>query len=338
MPRCIYCLEDKPRAQFNREHVIQEGFGRFRGALTLKQMVCRVCNQHFGDTIDRELQREGAEGLERYRWGAKSPSEIGHFRYTNLTLRAKDAGDFADARFELRPGNKPDDMVARLIPTVAFAKKDGTGFVEYTESQLKAEEWRQNPEIDWAKGVKAFASGDELDRLIRLLEGQGVRPTLVRRFALPFKHGQEITVQQTFTITDGMSRALAKIAFNYLAHREKPELVLRPAFDVVRRFVRYGEQPQLPPVHTSFDLPFRLPPEQTDRPVVHFVCIAPRYPTHNNLLGLVSLYGFLTHAVMLSEGYPGPWPKPHAHLYNPKDHTVHPWLPGVPFSPRGSPT
>jgi hypothetical protein len=335
MPVCIYCLEEKGADAFSREHVVQEGFGRFRGALTLHDTVCGDCNQLFGETIDRELQREGAEGLERYRWGAKKPADVGGFRYTQVTLRAKDAGDFSEARFELEPARGSDGLVARLASTVAFAKKDGSGFVEFTEAQVAAGAWRSNPEIDWQKGIKAFAEGEALDRLLRLLAEQGVRPKNVRSLELPFAHGEEITVEQAFAITDNMYRAIAKIAFNYLAYREGAAFVLGAPFNALRRCIRYGEPPPLPPIHTSWDLPFRFDTSAGERPVVHFVCVSPRHPSHNNVLGVVSLFGFLTHTVMLAEGYEGTWPEPHAHLYNLKDRSVHPWKAGVPFKPTG---
>ena len=38
-----------------------------------------------------------------------------------------------------------------------------------------------------------------------------------------------------------LARALAKIGFNYFAKTQGAELALRPEFDAVRRFVRYGE-------------------------------------------------------------------------------------------------
>jgi hypothetical protein len=297
--------------------------------------VCGGCNQLYGDTIDRELQREGAEGLERYRWGAKKPAEVERFRYTQVTLRAKDAGDFSDARFELRSAPGSDELVARIVSTVAFAKRDGSGFVEFTEAQLAAGEWRANAEIDWRKGVKVFAEGEALERLMCLLAEQGVQPKNVRHLQLPFKHGQEINVEQAFAITDNMYRAIAKIAFNYLSYREGAAFVLATRFDSIRRFIRYGEVPSLPPIHTSWDLPFRFDTGAGERPVVHFVCLAPRHASHNNLLGVVSLFGFLTHTVILAENYDGVWPNPHAHLYNLKDRSVHPWKAGVPFRPPG---
>jgi len=40
-------------------------------------------------------------------------------------------------------------------------------------------------------------------------------------------------------------RALAKIAFNYLAAVAGPNVALQPAFDGVRRYIRHDEGPQL---------------------------------------------------------------------------------------------
>jgi hypothetical protein len=337
MPRCIYCLEEREAAAFTREHVIQKGFGTFADALTLRDVVCAACNQVFGDTIDRELLREGAEGLERYRFGGKDPAEIEQFQYTQVSLRAKIPGDFANARFELKPGSGPDGFVARLATSVGFAKKDGSGFEEYTEEQIVAREWESNPDVDWRLGIRVLGEGEAtVRRLTELLNSQGVQPTRLRRFGPSFAKGEEITVQQASSVTEGMQRAIAKIAFNYLAYRMGGDFVLAPAFHATRRFIRYAETPLVPRLETSQDLPFaiRNQPSTGQRPVVHFVCVCSRHPAHGNLLGVVCLFGFMTHTVILAENYDGPWPASHAHLYNPKNRSVHPWKAGVPFAFR----
>jgi hypothetical protein len=312
--------------------VVQAGFGAYKGALTLVDAVCGECNQYFGDTIDRELLRDGAEGLERFRWGGRDPKHISKFGYKTLTLRAKDAGEFSEAQFRLSAGDGPDGLSAMLVPTVSFARKDGAGFVSYTESQLLKEEWRQNPDISWEKGVKAFGEGADISRLIAILASQGVKPTQTREITPPFSKGDELIVQQEFAITDEMYRALCKIAFNYLAYRTSSAFACDKAFDSIRTFIRTGKKPPLEPVLATDRSPFRLPAEDTDRPVVHFICIHGKHPEHNNLLGVVSLFGFLTYTVILAEDYLGPWPQPHAHLYNVKDKKVHAWPPG-PFRP-----
>jgi hypothetical protein len=59
--KCIYCLHDVPPEGFNTEHVILEAFGKFKSNLTLNKVVCRACNQFFGDHIDRILARDSFE-------------------------------------------------------------------------------------------------------------------------------------------------------------------------------------------------------------------------------------------------------------------------------------
>lgn len=133
-----------------------------------------------------------------------------------------------------------------------------------------------------------------------------------------------------------MRRAIARIAFNYLAYRMGPDFVLGGAFDGIRNFIRHGlksEPTEVPPVVSEVRLPFRIPGPDDQRPVVHFVAVARGHSEHQNLLGLVCLFGMLTHTVMLAYEYSAPWPKPYAHLFNPKTKRVQPWLPGVPLKP-----
>jgi len=330
MPTCIYCRAAKEIGEFNREHVIPDGFGRFQGALTLHGQVCQACNQVFGDTIDRELQRAGLEGFERYRWGVKSPEEIQKFRYDHLTLRAKDVGDFADARFQILPG--PRGLMAKLVPTVAMRNAHDDGYTEFTEQEIAAEAWH-NRAVDWRRGVRILGDEQSVARLTALLTSQGVTPTIVRPLSLPPGESRELTFTQAVRFTEGMRRAIAKIAFNYLAQREGAGFVLAEQFDPIRNFIRWGAVPALEPIFTEDRQPFGVSDPDRGRPVVHFVGIAPPHPAHRNLLGLVSLFGALTHTVMLAEEYQGPAPTPHAHLYNVKTRTVHPWRPGEPFDP-----
>jgi hypothetical protein len=68
---------------------------------------------------------------------------------------------------------------------------------------------------------------------------------------------------------------------------------------------------------------------------VHFITLDPKSDAHNNLLGVVNLFGFQTHVVVLAEEYTGAWPEAHAHLFNLKDWTAYAWKAGeaAPFVP-----
>src|SRR2546425_6254921 len=117
MSTCIYCRQSK--GPFTREHVIHDGFGKFKGALTIHNAVCHECNQEFSRTIDLALTRSSAEGLERYRFGVKKPAEIAKFKYSSLALRVKDKGDFHGAQFIQRPDPAGKKVVSQVVPGIA---------------------------------------------------------------------------------------------------------------------------------------------------------------------------------------------------------------------------
>jgi hypothetical protein len=84
---CIYCKIEKSLDEFNREHVLPEGFGRFRNGLVLHDAVCRDCNTYFGEVLDSALARSSSEGLERYSWHVKPPKEVDRFKYGDVLIQ-----------------------------------------------------------------------------------------------------------------------------------------------------------------------------------------------------------------------------------------------------------
>jgi len=204
MSSCIY--GHLPNGRFTKEHVLHEAFGHFRGALVLHDLVCDGCNQEFGRTIDAALARTSAEGLERYRFGVKQPPEIVKFRFGKVTLRAKVGGDFEGAEFVQRFDPTRNKVVSQLVPAVAVRRKDGGGFVHFTEEQIRDGGWLRNPEVDWQQGFKVFGGKADLPRLEALLQSQGVLPA-VRKPLTPPPDGA-VTVEQEFEVTSEMQRAL----------------------------------------------------------------------------------------------------------------------------------
>lgn len=266
------------------------------------------------------LTRRSVEGLERYQFGIKKPSEIAKFRYGDVVLRAKIDGDFADAQFEQRSDERGEKLVGRLVPTVAVRRRDSQGFVRFNEDQVRDGSWLMNAEVDWRLGYKVFGNEAAVQRLETVLESQGVVPA-VRRPLLPPKNG-EITVEQEFQVTLEMQRALAKIVFNYLTYCEGPDYALLDDFDVIRGFIRYGEAAATPRVLSHEGLPFSrinagdsVLEDGPRRPVVHFVSVGTN-PEHRNVVGAITLFGFMTHRVMMAENVRGKTPGPRAHLYN----------------------
>jgi len=319
VPSCIYCRQSN--GPFTREHVVHEGFGRFQNALVIHDALCDDCNQEFGRTIDLALTRQSVEGLERYRFGVKKPWEIEKFSYESVTLRAKDGGDFDGAQFEERADATGAKVVARLVPAVAIHKKNGEGFVHFTEAQIAEGTWLHNPALDWRRGIKVFGGADAEKRIKGLLQRQGVAPSAWRPLTPPVDG--EVTIEQVFEVTPDMQRALAKIAFNHLTYCEGTEYALFDEFDSIRRFIRYAEKPSwsLAPVISHGGLPFStinagniVLRDGQERPVVHFVSLATN--AERNVLGSISLFSYMAHRVLLAPRFIGRLPTPRAHLYN----------------------
>src|SRR4051812_46140999 len=139
---CIYCLRSSPEVTFNREHVLPEAFGKFKGALTLLREVCSGCNTFFSETLDLTLGRKSIEGLERYRWGVKPAQEIEKFRFDHIQMRAADDGDFKGVPVELYYNAESDSVVARPQPGVSIHNAHGDGFTHFTPEQIKAGNWQ----------------------------------------------------------------------------------------------------------------------------------------------------------------------------------------------------
>jgi hypothetical protein len=327
MTVCIYCGTGTPDTAFTREHVLQEGFGRFQHALVLHNTVCEACNHYFSRTLDLALTRESAEGLERYRWGVKDPSEIGKFKYGVVTLRADDSSEFSGASVQLIPSDR--GLIAQLVDGGAVRDAEGEGFTHFTTEEMLSGRWQERA-VDWHRGLKLFGADDVVARMQAALKAQGVEITNFRRLVPPPGDDPSVTVAHQFEVTDVMKRGLAKIAFNYLAFVKGAAFAQLPAFDPIRKYVRYGEKPALEPIHSTFDLPFRMNAPENVRPVIHWLSLS-AHEEHRNLLGTVMLFGFMEHIVILAEDFPGPWFElPIAHVFNLKTKRVKEMTPAKP--------
>lgn len=303
MTICIYCGAEGPDTAFTREHVLQEGFGRFRNGLVLHNTVCASCNHFFSRTLDLALTRESAEGLERYRWGVKDPDEISKFKYGAVTLRADDSSEFSGASVQLIPSDR--GLIAQLIDGGAVRDAEGEGFTHFTTEEMLSGRW-QEAAVDWRRGLKLFGADDVVAGMQAALKAQRIEISNYRLLVPPPGDDPSVTVAHEFEVTDVMKRGLAKIAFNYLAFVKGGPFARLPAFDPIRNYVRNGVKPSLEPIHSTFDLPFRMNAPENMRPVIHWLGLS-AHQEHRNLLGTVMLFGFMEHIVILAEDFAGPW-------------------------------
>lgn len=126
--RCIYCLKDKPRNEYQRrEHVMPQCYGTFTpNNLVLYETVCDVCNQYFGDEIELYLGRDTIEGVIRYRYG-KRPKRLpkGHKRLKFKIAEGELEGMLVKPIYPRVPGETDTE----LLPQVGFFNRQKQKYV-----------------------------------------------------------------------------------------------------------------------------------------------------------------------------------------------------------------
>lgn len=326
MPFCIYCSVEKTHVSFNREHVIHAAFGGFEGALTLVSphdpAVCIDCNSAFSSSIDLAVTRDSVEAMLRLDSGLKSPLEVAELFRKSVRLQLPEENEFGLGALSVTLVPTPDgsDVTVVPVPQVRFQRKTG-GFKSMTEKQLLASDPRMDAEIDAAAKKDLFwPSYDEgaRERLIALLD----------KYDLPFVPGesfnpppdQEADFEAHIGLDRLIARAIAKIAFNYLAKMSgmsELSFVENRDFDPIRRFVRYGDgQP------SSFVKIVEMPSELTglgkagrlDR---HYLGLDWKEGNGEPILCFVRLFGVVAYEVRLAWDTTVLWrPLRHAHLYD----------------------
>ena len=322
MPPCIYCRQDKPSLEFNREHVVPEAFGRFEGALVLHDTVCRDCNSYFGNTLDRILSRGSAEGLQRYFFGVRDPSEITRFSYDTVRLISEIPGDYQGVLLELvEDADATRGVRAVPAPQVGFAEQEGDGFLFFPVSEVRTGAWKNDPRIDWRRGVKIL--GADVDETKALLQTQGVELSTWREMTAPPVDGVEIDVTEEYQITEEYRRALAKICFNYAAFVHGADFVLQQEFDATRMFIREGVSPGFQVLGNRDDdiFPYESDDYPGMSPAIHVVTIT-KPLNADVVLGQLTLFNWPQWEVVLAP-HPVSSVRHSGHLFNPNTLTVH---------------
>ncbi|MQA89233.1 MAG: hypothetical protein GEU90_03205 [Gemmatimonas sp.] len=317
LPRCIYCLKGGVATDFNREHVIPESCGRFQDALVAHELVCTSCNSYFGGSLDLILARGTDEGLQRYFFEVKPKEEIARFRYDALTIHYQGGGDYNGAILRLSADpSATNGFRATPIEQVGFALSSGLGFEWMPLKDVYEGVWKERDDLDPKKGVRIYASDHEAVRTF--LKAEGVDLPSWRQMARDDDSSEEVLVHQVSRITTDVERAIAKISFNYLALVNGAAFALRPDFDPIRRFIRFGQEQQVGFIHVDTNEVLSLPrppgtPED-QRPVVHVLTV--EYSLHEtSVIGQVSLFGGFRYVVCHAEtAVPGL--RRSGHLYN----------------------
>lgn len=232
--KCVYCLEEKPREQFNRDHVMPELLGRFRNNLVLRGIVCAACNSTLGEQTETVLGRGSFEGIVRYDQGVKNPQSARKLMRDRVPIRLARGTDHAGLRVDVIADR---GLRYRPAPQVSVQHP-----LEPAPRYLTEEEFLARPEHEIAGceiHIITAEGGPEHDRLIRIVKER------IPDFEPPPPRTErgmrQLQLEFTQVLDHALTRAYAKIAFNYLAYVAGPEFVLHGVFDPIRRFIRWSE-------------------------------------------------------------------------------------------------
>jgi hypothetical protein len=245
MPICIYCRDELGTEHFNREHVIPLQFGAFENNQTLVNSVCRECNAHFGRTLENALGRNSFEAIFRLRHGQKLRRDFVGFADDRLSFRIPASKRGAGMVVTPKPDPDGTDLMLLIPSQVGIQRQGQSEFQYYTEEELRSDGSNLLPAgtkvtLRLVTGKEDDAGLERLRELVRTFvpkfeeEGEVNLPPLDRS-------NGEIIVEICGTIDKMIARAVAKIAFNYMAKHVGVGFALNSSFDPIRRFIRHDE-------------------------------------------------------------------------------------------------
>ncbi len=303
--RCIYCLEDKKKSDFQkREHVIPQSFGLFSpDNLLLYETICDDCNQYFGDKIELFLGRDSFEGVERLRHGLKPKAPLARRRRVKSKIKE---GDWKGLVVEERPCGVNELGVEKSVQ-VGFYNANEDEYHYFTPDNIPSkEELIERGYLKKGTTIWLVAEeGREIDELISLLRGKGIEiadKDYLEKKQLP---DGRIPIEMEVTIDRVIMRGFCKIAFNYLAYVAGKHFMFSENFHEIRRFIRYdqGDCRRYLNVNQSpilyYDQTMKIKTTNGHLITVEW--------NHSKLFSKVSLFNTYTYGVTLCDNFSGIW-------------------------------
>jgi hypothetical protein len=277
-------------------------FGTFKNAPTL-DCVCDTCNQFFGRELELPLARESGEGLLRYVFGQKRREDFRDFHKDAVRVTLQ-GGLWHGMRVQLFYDSQTADLViGPQGPQVGFKRRGTEGYEFFLMDEL-IESVKGRADIDIQARPLFFLRDSDREEMLRRLEAIGIRKRYEDEVPGPAGPGESMPVETSSEINGHLKRAVAKIAFDYLAWSLGAEFVLDPMFDKIRNFVRYATDLGFPIVQAS-TLPILADDARDERQTRGHLVKVNLDETGLNLGGWVSLFNELTYVVVLARPYGG---------------------------------
>ena len=303
---CIYCLEDRTVSYFTRvEHVVPQSYGRFENNLTLHETVCDECNKYFGDNLEIALGRDTYEGGLRFDYGLRQPREFKSLgKKTRLTVRIHE-GEFKGAYAYREYSEDQQQIILKPIPQVGFRKFSADSQIEYyLLDQIPTKHYfdQNGYDLDQPGSIRILPS-TEVESIKMVLLEKGVT-FKAHKDVNPDGSEPSLLCKIEGVIDESIIRAVAKIAFNYLAYWQGPQFMLEADFNPTREFIRYGVKPQYPLIKIRQEPILRDEPLSGKRRLGHLLTVD-WAADKRSIVAQVSLLNWLTYSVCLARDFLG---------------------------------
>jgi hypothetical protein len=321
--KCIYCLGERDRLSYTKvEHVLPQSFGKFEQNFTLQCVVCDACNEYFGNNLEIHLGRDTYEGQLRFTHGVKDASDFKPTgRQSRIVLKLAEgpfAGCFVNRRFSREKG----EIEVTPLPQVGFLLAPTDHYEYFLLANIPSLAELQE---------KGF-NGDRP----RTIRGVAVDPEVLTQFlgerGIPFRFAgyddsrsdrpETILCEFEGTIDQVIRRAIAKIAFNYLARWQGPEFLRLPEFDMARRYIRYGTLPDYEMMRVDEEAILDGEPLEGPRALGHIVTAG--WTNVHSVLAQVALFNWLSYRISLTKEFPHPRPEiRRGHIFDVTNRKIH---------------
>ncbi len=245
--KCIYCLKEKEKNEFNREHVMSQMMGKYEDNLVLgKYQVCQECNSYFSKELENDISLDSYEGFLRMQHGKANPMSDGNkLRRNHVTVKGA-SGAIKGLEFipVVNKANK-ENISLETVPSIGVLKKDSKER-EYVYYKVDKLPFATQEVVDFFKGeddsiiTAGISQEDALPILIE--KGYVTEDVIYRETSLQeLLDNDVIDTKIVYTEDSRIRRVWAKIIFNYLCYYAGKEYVLDERFNRFRDFIRYGK-------------------------------------------------------------------------------------------------
>jgi hypothetical protein len=241
--KCIYCLEDKEEAEFNREHVIPRMMGTYQNGFVLNNnQVCQECNSYFSRELENPIGLDSLEAFLRMQHGS-GMSNGRSLRRDRISLTGN-KGIFKGLSFSVIADSTNDERIHfDIFPRIGIHKDIDSNECDYfsiDEMPTATDEVLARLK-DKPNGIVTVGLDREVVEPILDAKGylkNGYKYSESQATDLYAKPDFETTIK--FSIDSIVRRVCAKTVFNYLCFSKDKEFVLQSRFDEIRKYIRYG--------------------------------------------------------------------------------------------------